>query len=177
LPVVPLVTALPASPFDGQEVILTDSLTAPTYTWRFRYVAAAPSNKWVFVGGAPGYAEVLTAQAMSSTTFAALATDGPAVTLPVAGDYLVEIGYRIAAATAVTFSFMSFAIGATPASDVDAAHCEISTGATGRFSVARAIRKTGLPATTLTAKYRLSSVANTTFDNRWMKATPVAVGG
>ena len=50
---IPLVTALPVSPYDGQEIILTDSLTAPTYTWRLRYVAAKASNRWQFIGGAP----------------------------------------------------------------------------------------------------------------------------
>ena len=33
-------TSLPASPYDGQEYVLTDSLTAPTYPWRFRYTAS-----------------------------------------------------------------------------------------------------------------------------------------
>jgi hypothetical protein len=50
-----MVTTLPVSPFDGQEVVLVDSLTAPTYSWRFRYCASITgAYKWVFIGGPPG---------------------------------------------------------------------------------------------------------------------------
>jgi len=47
-------TTLPASPVDGQEAILVDSVTNPTYQWRFRWNAGSSSAyKWEFVGGAP----------------------------------------------------------------------------------------------------------------------------
>ena len=46
-----LVTSLPGSPVDGQEVILVDSTTAPTYGVRLRYVSAA--SKWIRVGDMP----------------------------------------------------------------------------------------------------------------------------
>jgi len=47
-----VVTSLPASPYDGQEVILTDSLTAPTYSWRLIYLAAiTDAYKWLCIGG------------------------------------------------------------------------------------------------------------------------------
>ena len=40
-------TTLPASPVDGQEAILVDSVTNPTYQWRFRYNAGSTSAyKW-----------------------------------------------------------------------------------------------------------------------------------
>ena len=87
-------TALPASPVDGQEFILTDSLTAPTYTWRLRYLAAKASNKWVFVGGSPLYVEVTNPDGTASATYVALATAGPSITVPVAGDYFVGIGFQ-----------------------------------------------------------------------------------
>jgi hypothetical protein len=49
---------LPAAPVDGQEAILVDSLTVPTYTWRFRYNAGSTSAyKWEFIGGAPSAAK------------------------------------------------------------------------------------------------------------------------
>lgn len=45
-------TTLPSAPIDGQEAILTDSLTAPSYAWRFRYNASiADAHKWQFIGG------------------------------------------------------------------------------------------------------------------------------
>ena len=52
IPAVVVGTTLPASPFEGQEAILVDSLTVPTYSWRFRYVASiTDAYKWLFVGG------------------------------------------------------------------------------------------------------------------------------
>src|SRR6516164_5696483 len=47
-------TSLPGSPIDGQEYVLVDSTTNPSYQWRFRYNAASTSAyKWEHVGGAP----------------------------------------------------------------------------------------------------------------------------
>jgi hypothetical protein len=54
--VVNLATSLPAAT-DGVEVVLTDSLTAPTYMWRLRYIAAA--TKWLPQAGSWGYGTVL----------------------------------------------------------------------------------------------------------------------
>jgi PKD repeat protein len=49
---VPYGTTLPASPADGQEAILVDSTTNPSYQWRFRYNAGSSSAyKWEYVGG------------------------------------------------------------------------------------------------------------------------------
>src|SRR6478735_5785762 len=44
-------TSFPGSPADGYDYILVDSTSAPTYAWRFRYVAAASTYKWYFIGG------------------------------------------------------------------------------------------------------------------------------
>jgi hypothetical protein len=89
-------TSLPASPADGQEAILVDSLTAPTYAWRFRYVASIVSaNKWLFIGGDPVIVTVETAQNVQSLTYIDLATVGPQFTIPRAGEYLVGFGAEI----------------------------------------------------------------------------------
>ena len=54
----PYGTSLPASPFNGQEAILVDSTTNPTWEWRFRYNANSSSAyKWEFIGGTPYSAE------------------------------------------------------------------------------------------------------------------------
>ena len=45
----------PGLPVDGQEFTLVDSLTAPTYSWRFRYMASmTDSYKWVLSGAHKG---------------------------------------------------------------------------------------------------------------------------
>lgn len=177
IPRASLVTALPSSPNDGDEIILTDSLTAPTYTWRLRYVAAKSSNKWVCIGGVPGFSEITTQESTTSTTYVALTTAGPSFALPVDGDYMVEVGAAVHNSTVGSGARMSYDIGGTGA--VDADHVGVDAVATSNsgIDVARARRKTGLTAVTLTAKYRATTGDTATFADRWMRVMPVAIGG
>ena len=86
-------TSLPGSPVDGQEAILVDSLTNPSYSWRFRYHAASTSPyKWEFVGGAPLYS-VVDALEYGTTAWGYLATFGPSAVIPRNGEYQVSYGY------------------------------------------------------------------------------------
>lgn len=171
-------TSLPASPTDGQEYILVDSTTAPTYQWRFRYSSTnAGSYKWEFCGGSPAIASVATDENTNSTSYVALATAGPTITLPAAGDYIVELGCAVHAnAGAVCFASMSYDIGGTGAVDGDrvVATTNVSSS-TGADNIARAVKKSGLTAVALTAKYKVSG-NSAGFINRWLKVTPVAVG-
>lgn len=173
-----LTTTLPGSPADGQECILTDSLTAGTYHWRLRYVAARATNKWVFVGGAPGFSEIATSETSTSLVYAALATPGPSFTIPVAGDYLVDIGWEASShsASGASAAYMSYDIGATAAVDADSTISAISTTSViGEAGIMRRRRKS-LAAVALVSKYKVSG--NTIgFQKRWMSVEPVAVGG
>jgi len=77
-------TSLPASPADGQEYVLVDSLTAPTYAWRFRYVASiTDAYKWVFIGG---YA-IRSFEATGLNASTSYSVFGPVLGLPRAGIY------------------------------------------------------------------------------------------
>jgi len=175
---VPLVTALPGSPVDGQEVLLTDSLTAGTYQWHLRYVAARASNRWVFVGGPPAYSEVATREtSATANAYVALATPGPSIAVPVAGDYLVSLGAAGDNAGGNYALRMSYDIGATAAVDADAAmiFTDSSIAGVGRAANSRPRRKT-LAAGTLTAKYK-SSGGTMGVQDRWMEVVPIAVGG
>jgi len=88
-------TTLPASPADGQEAILVDSVTNPTYSWRFRYNNGSTSAyKWEFVGGAPAIIMVFAGGTYFSTatqypTFVN-PTGGPTFTAPRAGEYVAS---------------------------------------------------------------------------------------
>jgi hypothetical protein len=168
--VIPLVTALPSSPFDGQEVDLTDSLTTPSYVWRFRYVASAPTNKWRFVGGAPISASVATSEATGSATYAVLATAGPSLAVPVAGLYLVGLGCKLVF-NQTCDGWMSYDIGATPAVDADSV---VKSDEQTRQATLASQRLKSLGAVTLTAKYR--TTWNVNFLDRSMSLLPVAVG-
>ena len=166
-------TVLPVSPVNDQEYILVDSLTAPTYQWLFRYLAAKASNRWLFIGGAGLRSEVATAEVTSSGTYVALATPGPSVTLPLAGIYDLAFGCHTSNKT----GFMSFDFGVTGAVDLDS----IENAWFGSFDgggggLSRIIRKT-LAANQLAviAKYR--GQAGCQWKQRWLSVTPVAVGG
>jgi hypothetical protein len=85
-------TTLPASPIDGQEAILVDSVTNPSYQWRFRYNAGSTSAyKWEFIGGAPADIEIGGGYT-TSVQFASFdVSAGPTFTAPRAGIYTVSI--------------------------------------------------------------------------------------
>jgi hypothetical protein len=94
---IPLVTALPGSPTDGQEVILVDSLTTPTYWWRLRYNAGETSTyKWEFVGGIEyrNYVDACSAGINLVNTGYTDVPSGPTFIVPRAGEYVVEFGMK-----------------------------------------------------------------------------------
>jgi hypothetical protein len=168
----PYVTALPTPPFDGFEVFYAADATNGVI-WHLRYRSGGGTHKWEYVGGPPMYAEVATSESTTSTSYVALATAGPSVTVPLAGDYYVAIGCRAGGTDAA--GLMSYDIGGTGALDVDAAIVSVATvGVT--ISIHRQNRHTGLSASTaLVSKYR-SSGPSVAFAERYMFVTPVRVG-
>ena len=88
-------TTLPTSPFDGQETVLVDSITNPTYQWRFRYNAGSSSAyKWELIGGVPwrgsgGSANVPVAAPITDIT------GGPTFTNPRPGVYRIHWGASV----------------------------------------------------------------------------------
>lgn len=102
-------TTLPASPADGQEAILVDSITNPSYQWRFRYNAGSSSAyKWEFVGGGPRSTMTTPSETTASTSLVDLATVGPSFTIPRAGEYLISGSMLIQGAAAATFALADF---------------------------------------------------------------------
>jgi hypothetical protein len=94
---IPLVTSLPASPVDGQEVYYVADATNGVI-WHLRYRAAAPgSYKWEMVGGSGLY--VWDPASTGNGAIQNAWTDGtdgakPTITLPLAGDYdLEDVGF------------------------------------------------------------------------------------
>jgi len=82
-------TTLPASPYNGQEYVLVDSTTAPTFTWRFRHNANSTSTyKWEFVGGSTYLAyedNDITMQVVPT-----YGPQGPVLAIPRAGYYCLR---------------------------------------------------------------------------------------
>lgn len=104
---VTFVTSLPSSPFDGQEIYYqstasgtgggaTNTMADVGAVWHLRYRAgSASSYKWEAVGAARvgeysvGGRVYATRETTTSTTHTTLATIGPRVKAPLAGDYQV----------------------------------------------------------------------------------------
>jgi hypothetical protein len=173
-----LVTSLPASPVDGQQAVLTDSLTAPTYTWRFRYNASSASPyKWEFIGGSPASEELAIQEALTTTAqWVDLATVGPSVVLPRAGDYFVEFSTQAYNPTDNILAYIGPVLVGVQSSPMYAAANTLSSagGAGWVQSFGSFQRFNGLVPGTLRLRYN-TGVSGTNFSQRRLKVIPVRV--
>lgn len=81
-------TTFPASPADGAEHVLVDSVTSATYQWRFRFNAGSTSAyKWEFLGGSDVTIDIAT---WTSSGQNAWQYTGAGIYPPRAGVYDVE---------------------------------------------------------------------------------------
>jgi hypothetical protein len=155
-------------------------MAASGVAWHLRYrEASASAHKWEFVGGPALYSEIVTTEIGESTVFAELATAGPSLTVPVAGDYDITIGAYIFTASTGVEGKMSYKIGAATASETDEIQ-QYAGGATVSIAnpagnLQRTRRKTGLAAVELLAQYK-ATAGKINFGQRWMSITPVRVG-
>ncbi|HEY7418282.1 MAG TPA: hypothetical protein VH593_24085 [Ktedonobacteraceae bacterium] len=170
-------TTLPSSPADGQQAILTDNTSTPTYSWLLQWSAAAA--KWIFIGGSAASSEIQTAENVNSTTYVDLATVGPQFTCPRAGIYEVSFGAVLNPLQA-NGPYQAFAApkwGANATQDTNAATLEdVSAGALIQVwaSVGRIIRSPVMSASdVIKMQYRTNASGAATFWNRYMKVTPV----
>jgi len=167
----PLVSALPGSPVDGQEIYyLADA--ANGIIWHLRYRAASPNpTKWEYIGG----------QALSSAIGAGGATNSntpqtsgqASLTVPLTGGYDFEIAARIRneAAGANTMAATLF-MGST-------ASFRLELVASGQFDGGHAsLRRRAAPnaGTVMTLRYSSDSSLQSTFSELMIYATPVNVG-
>jgi hypothetical protein len=193
-----LAQAFPIAPPNALGAIPTTGATLPTGTyngqdfyyqlgsgggvWHFKYNTS--SGKWDFAGGPALVTETITNtdETTASTSYVALTTAGPAVALPFAGDYDVELGFYGFNNTAGQLLLMSYDIGGTGAVDADSCSFASETAGVGIQRPHRAHRKTGLTAVTLTAKYRVTGGTgtfrglNSQGGARYMRVIPVKVG-
>jgi hypothetical protein len=182
-----LVTSLPSTPYDGQEIYFVAS-AANGIIWHLRYRAAAVGlYKWEYVGGPPLVDEVVNAapEPTSSTTYTDLTTPGPVLTVPLAGEYDVELSFVGYHGTAGGSCVMNYDVGGA---GVAVAHAATATvGSIGGADLVRAVRTKRRvftnPTTVLTAKYKtFSGTAQFAGSNnidgasRHMRLTPVRVG-
>lgn len=182
--VVAVVNVLPATPYDGQECYYLASDTQGV-VWRLRYRAASASAyKWEVVGGAPlrgvdlaQLADPTTGETTSSTTGADLATLGPDVTLPLAGDYLAAFGATVTVNTGPSNAQMTIQVAAAAIAPADGWLTYIPA-ANQYFTGMRDRQLLGVAAGSLVrCKYMVFSAAHVaTWTRRWLNVLPLRVG-
>lgn len=176
---VPVVTALPGSPVDGQEIYLAAD-AANGVLWRLRYNAgSASAYKWEFLGGPPLWASVAASEIPAlGATYVDMTTVGPTVTLPagVGGDYDVHTGCRMALNGAAAIGDMSYSVAGAAALDLTV--CTLGGDVNTKAAVSKSSRNTAVPsAASFVAKYRNSGGGNTVnINNRFIEVRPVRVG-
>lgn len=171
------VTSLPGSPYDGQVVYYQSAAMATLgVVWQLRYRATASgSYKWEFIGGSPLNDFIFTSEATSSATYVDLATVGPSVTIPLAGDYEWSWGALIQVSAA---AFSDAGIAVMNPSNATFSH-EVYFGS-GTANEGSSVASTRVLTVTATGTYKLrylSGAANArNFMRRFLRATPIRVG-
>lgn len=173
----PIVTGLPSSPVDGQECKFQADATNGI-NWHLRYNAASGSAyKWEFAGGAELYSFIQTEEATSSTTYTNLATIGPTVTSPLAGEYMCEIFAHVyrpsTSGNAAGIMFNSSAAG--PIGGVEDALAQIFAS-NASHTLTRKFKKTLTAGQAMVLKYVTGTAAATNFYNRSASIRPIRVG-
>lgn len=167
-----LVTALPtAAAKVGDRCVYQADATNGVF-WELIYDGQG-SYPWKAINGPPLFAEVSDDETTTGGAYADIATVGPDIAVPLAGDYGVEIGASIFN-SASSQNYASYAIGGTAAADADAIRGDASA-ADRVVSVSRRRRKTGLTAVTLRMKYK-TTTGTAHFLNRWIALHPIRVG-
>lgn len=167
------VTALPGTPYDGQEVYFLADATNGT-VWHLRYRAAATAPyRWEFVGGSPLFSMVEPEQSAPHTSWGDLATVGPDVTVPLAGVYMARFGARISH-SGTDFVMYGIRVGATDPTDNESVM--INVGAAGsRIHHDRQRRLTITTAGTLVrGRYRTNS-GTASYTSRYVELRPERV--
>lgn len=172
-PGVPVTSLSGITGYDGQEVyVLADSTNG--VLWRFRYRAASASAyKWEFVGGPPLSAAVATQESTASVAYVDLATVGPQIVLPLAGDFDVSVEARTFNNTGATQNYVS--AGNPTGTDPTAAI--LGTPAVNTNTpTQRRLRMTGLASgSTVKIQYRTTG-GTATYGDRMLYVCPVRVG-
>lgn len=173
-----VVTSLPGSPVDGQRCLFrpVTNTSDPNYPvlWLLRYNAGSPSPyKWEPVGAPASLAdELATSQGTTSTSYTNLGTTGPQITIPLGGDYDVQIEGLLISANEAQDAMMSYAIGATAAVDADSIRHRAGS-VNGQSSVSRSKLKPNLSSgAVLLTKYKLNGSGTATFEQRRIRVTP-----
>lgn len=175
-----LVTSLPSSPTDGDEVYYLADATN-SVIWHLRYRSAAPgSYKWEFVGGGRKRSELFTPGSTTSTSAVDFPGAGLAVTAPLKGDYHVEFHTIYGHNVGTAFGIIAVKVGAAAAlvdqgvlAQTEVANCNVAITTTVDLTVPAA-------STVLKMQYWTASntmtINNAVGNSAYMMVHPVRVG-
>lgn len=168
-------TSFPTSPYDGQEFsLIVDSTNG--VEWRFKYNAgSASAYKWEFLGGPPLAAGQAGSISTSSTTYVDM-TSGPTLTVPRAGDYIVQVDlFGQCSSFTAAYELRSQAVFSTSGAGSE----QVLFVAVAVFNGARAAfteKRTGLVAAeTVKLQVRGGATHTSTFNSAFMRLIPVRV--
>lgn len=184
MPGVQFVTSLPTTGpgggalVDGQECyFIADS--ASGVAWHLKYRAAeAGSFKWYCVGGVPLFDAVDTAQTKATTAYGDLTTVGPSVTVPLAGDYIMEMSATVASLVAAgNRLFISPKKNAGATADTEGAETSPGGGSLNTDVAYRRRKLTNLAAgDVFKLQYGALNATSHSFGNRTLQIMPIRVG-
>jgi hypothetical protein len=173
----PTVTALPASPVDGQQIYyLADATNG--IVWHLRYRASSSSaHKWEHVGGGEVVLGPSGSIGTSSTSFVAF-TGAPTYAPPLPGDYRVQWGGFVQVSVNVQLNMVfTIAKNGAPYADPQYSAQQVSTALWGGGDTSKVVRLNDLLATdVLSIMVRVNSANNGSFSNGWLNIKPVRVG-
>lgn len=177
---VPVVSALPASASNGDEVDLALGTSTQRLLWRFRYDTAETTvYKWFPVGAAPLTSRVESTGTINPgggndwQTLAGTDVAGPTMTLPVRGYYAVQFGARVNSASDGQAAQVGASIaGSDPSTNNVAENANTRSasvvGTTEPFSAEY------LAGASLRLMYRCSGTGGTaSYGLRWLRAIPL----
>jgi hypothetical protein len=167
-----IVTALPTGAKSGD--VCTYKAAAGVY-WRLTYTAESAEFPWNKIGGAPLIAVSNVARKLVGETYTSLPTDPLSITVPLKGDYDMTIQAECYNLVAGRQPLLSYAIGATVASDNWC--CDFyGNGAAGAASATCTTRQTGVAVSAKVEEKAKSIGGETQFNRRRLIIDPVRVG-
>lgn len=168
----PVGTTLPPAPVDGQDYFYVAD-AGNNIVWHMKWRAAA--SRWVYVGGPPLYANVDANEAGTATAaYQDLATIGPTVTVPVAGDYMVDMRSNGGGGTVTNWVVGLSVNGAAVVANEDMVATVPTTGGQIQFA-SRLLRRVGVPAAaTLRMRYNPGSAVVVSWSRRSLAVHPVS---
>lgn len=177
---IPRVTSLPSTPDNGDQVLFVVDDGYAGILWHLIYNAdSIADQKWEFVGGTDLIAEMAGYDSVFTESSTAWGEMTPrTISIPLDGDYDITVcADNFQSTVAGVTIFAGYAIGATEATDLDAAQANVVSANDGRF--VSSTQRRGISGTPLdlTSKFKVDNdTAIISCTARRLIARPVRVG-